>query len=110
VRAFERWFGIRPNAKAAVLIFGFFHGFGLATKLQQFSLSKDGLVENLIAFNVGVEIGQILALSAILIAMDYWRRTRSFGRNAFAANVVLMGAGFLLAGYQLAGYFLIEGT
>ena len=110
IQAFQGWFGRQPNAKAAVLIFGFFHGFGLATKLQQFSLSKDGLVENLIAFNVGVEIGQVLALSAILIAMDYWRRTRSFNRHAFAANVVLMTAGFLLAGYQLAGYFLIEGA
>lgn len=104
--AYRRWFGFQPNTKAAVLIFGFFHGFGLATKLQDFSLSPDGLVVNLLAFNVGVEVGQILALSAILIAMGYWRRTRSFSRYALAANVVLMTAGFVLTGYQLAGYFL----
>jgi len=110
IQAFKGWFGRQPNAKAAVLIFGFFHGFGLATKLQQFSMSEDGLLVNLVAFNVGVEIGQILALSAILIAMDYWRRTSSFRRHAFAANVALMTAGFVLAGYQLAGYFLIEGA
>ena len=54
--AYKRWFGFQPNTKAAVLIFGFFHGFGLATKLQEFSLSPDGLLTNLIAFNVGVEI------------------------------------------------------
>jgi len=106
--AYRRWFGFQPNTRAAVLIFGFFHGFGLATKLQQFSLSPDGLVANLIAFNVGVEIGQVLALSAILIVMDYWRRTRSFARHAFTANAVLMTAGFVLFGYQLAGYFLVE--
>ena len=103
--AYQRWFGFQPNTKAAVLIFGFFHGFGLATKLQEFSLSPDGLLTNLIAFNVGVEIGQLLALGAILIAMGYWRRTDSFGRYAFAANVALMTAGFVLFGYQLTGYF-----
>src|SRR3546814_20147276 len=75
--AYQRWFGFQPNAKAAVLIFGFFHGFGLATKLQEFSLSPDGLLVNLIAFNVGVELGQILALAAILIAMGYWRSRKS---------------------------------
>ena len=106
--AYPRWFGFQPNTKAAVLIFGFFHGFGLATKLQDFELSSDGLITNLISFNVGVEIGQMLALSAILIAMGYWRRTASFSRYAFAANVVLMTAGFLLTGYQLAGYFIGE--
>ena len=104
--AFQRWFGLQPNTKIAVLVFGFFHGFGLATKLQDFSLSSDGLIANLLAFNVGVEMGQILALSAILILMGYWRRTASFNRNAFAANTVLMTAGFLLTGYQLAGYFI----
>ena len=108
--AYQRWFGFQPNTKAAVLIFGFFHGFGLATKLQEFSLSQDGLLANLVAFNVGVEIGQILALAAILILMSYWRRTRSFSRNAFTANAVLMTAGFVLFGYQLAGYFLVEGA
>ncbi|CAO1655080.1 HupE / UreJ protein (plasmid) [Parasphingorhabdus sp. NYA22] len=104
--AYQRWFGFQPNTKAAVLIFGFFHGFGLATKLQEFSLSPDGLLINLISFNVGVEIGQFLALGAILIAMGYWRRTASFSRHAFSANVALMIAGFMLFGYQLTGYYV----
>jgi hypothetical protein len=108
MKAWQAWFGVQPNAKAAVLFFGFFHGFGLATKLQQLAVKPDGLLINLISFNVGVEFGQLLALSAILIAMDYWRRTSSFDRHAFTANSILMGAGFLLTGYQLAGYFLLE--
>ncbi len=103
--AFRLVLGFQPNTKAAVLVFGFFHGFGLATKLQEFSLSKDGLIPNILAFNVGVEIGQLLALSAILIAMGFWRRAASFGRQAFAANVVLMTSGMILIGYQLTGYF-----
>lgn len=101
----KRVLGFQPNTKAAVLIFGFFHGFGLATKLQDFTLSKDGLVPNILAFNVGVEIGQLLALAAILIAMSYWRRTGTFKHQAFTANVVLMTAGFVLMGYQITGYF-----
>ena len=103
--AFKTVLGVQPNTKVAVLVFGLFHGFGLATKLQDFALSKDGLVPNMLAFNVGVEIGQLLALAAILIVMGFWRRTAAFTRQAFAANVVLMAAGFLLTGHQLAGYF-----
>lgn len=102
--AFQRVLGFQPNTKAAVLIFGLFHGFGLATKLQDFALSKDGLVPNMLAFNVGVEIGQLLALVAILIVMGLWRRSSAFTRQAFAANAVLMTLGFVLTGYQLAGY------
>ena len=104
--AFQRWFGAQPNAKAAVLVFGLFHGFGLATKLQDFQLSRDGLVPNMLAFNVGVEIGQLLALGGILIAMGFWRRSTRFHRQAFGANAVLMTAGFVLMGYQLTGYLL----
>jgi len=106
--AFRRWFGVQPNTKVATLIFGLFHGFGLATKIIDYQIAPDGLVPNLIAFNVGVEIGQLLALSAILIAMGYWRRTESFGRHAYTANVVVMAAGFLLMGYQLAGFFIMN--
>lgn len=109
IGAFQRWFGFRPDVRAAVLVFGFFHGFGLATKLQDLGLSLDGLVPNLISFNLGVEAGQLLALAAILIAMGFWRRTASFSRHAFTANILLMIAGFILFGYQIVGYFL-EGT
>ena len=108
VGAYQRWFGFQPNTKAAVLIFGFFHGFGLATKLQDFTLSDDGLVANILAFNVGVEIGQLMALGVILIAMNFWRRTDLFPRQAFAANVLLMSTGFMLMGYQLTGLYSVS--
>lgn len=103
--AFKRWFGFQPNAKAAVLIFGLFHGFGLATKVRDFELSPDGLIPNLVSFNVGVELGQLLALSAILIVMGIWRRTASFSKLAVVANVALMLAGVALTVLQLQGYF-----
>ena len=103
---FKTLLGFEPAPKAAVLVFGFFHGFGLATKLQELSLSQEGLVANMIAFNVGVELGQFLALGAILIVMNYWRQTAGFLRHANTANVVLMTAGFVLAGFQVAGYVL----
>jgi hypothetical protein len=92
--------------KAAVLVFGFFHGFGLATKLQDLALSQDGLVANMVSFNVGVEIGQFIALAIMLIAINAWRATGTFWRYAFAANVALMCAGFVLIGYQLTGFAL----
>ena len=88
------------------MIFGLLHGFGLATKIQEFEISPDGLIPNLIAFNVGVELGQLLALGTILIVMGYWRRTNSFWRHAYTANVAMMSAGFLLMGYQITGLII----
>ena len=109
-KAFEniggfRRLGFEPSTRAAVLFFGFFHGLGLATKLQDLALSRDGLVTNMISFNVGVEIGQLLALGLMLIAFNLWRRSGGFFRHAFAGNVALMAAGFVLAGFQLTGFF-----
>ncbi len=102
---FKTVFGSQPNTKAAVLLFGLFHGLGLATKLQEFQLSAEGLITNMISFNVGVEAGQLAALSIILIVMQQWRRTTDFVRHAVTANAVLMSIGFLLMGYQLAAYW-----
>ncbi len=104
--AYRRWFGFQPDTRAATLIFGLCHGFGLSSKIIEYDISPDGLVPNLLAFNVGVEIGQLLALGAILIAMGFWRRTTSFGRHAYTANVAMMCAGFVLIGLQLTSYFV----
>jgi hypothetical protein len=106
LNGFRTLFGWEPNPKAAVFIFGLIHGFGLATKLQDFALSSKGLITNMISFNVGVEIGQLIALSIILTFMVVYRRTSGFVRHAVLANVALMTAGFVLAGYQIAGYVL----
>jgi HupE / UreJ protein len=104
--AFQRWFGFQPNTKAATFIFGLFHGLGLATKILDYQVSPDGLLINLISFNIGVEIGQILALVAILIAINYWRKSLGFMRNAYLANAIMMMLGFLLMGYQVTGYIV----
>jgi hypothetical protein len=108
VGAFQKWFGVQPNPRAATLVFGLFHGFGLATKLLDFEMDPDGLVQNLLAFNVGVEVGQMLALTVVLIAMSYWRRSPSFLRSGFTANMLLLVAGLLLVGFQLTGYFTTQ--
>ncbi len=103
---FQQLFGFNINSKIAVFVFGLFHGLGLATKLQEFDLSPSGLVVNIVSFNVGVEIGQVLALSVVFIVLSIWRSNESYLRHAFATNVALMTGGFLLMGYQLAGLFL----
>jgi len=108
IGGFKRLFGFQPNTRAAVLVFGLFHGFGLATKLQEFALPKTGLVANIVSFNVGVEIGQILALTAVLITLSFWRTRPGFLQHAFATNTVLMIGGFMLVGYQLTGYFVAQ--
>lgn len=103
---FRTLFGIAPDTRIAVLVFGLIHGFGLATKLQALRLHPDGLVTNLISFNLGVEIGQVMALTFILLLMLAWRRTQSFGRLSATANGLIMAAGMILIGYQLTGYFM----
>jgi len=103
---FRKTIGWQPNPKVAVFSFGLAHGFGLATKLQEFELSAEGLVANIIAFNVGVEIGQLLALAVLLFLINAWRATGSFLVHAKTFNVLLMFAGFLLTVYQLTGFFI----
>lgn len=106
---FKRLLGYQPNTKSAVLIFGLFHGFGLATKLQEFDFGGDGLLQNLIAFNVGVEMGQFIALSFILIGLSYWRRFDSYLRFSMVSNTLLMTGGLVLTLYQLTGLIIEPG-
>ncbi|WP_064968005.1 HupE/UreJ family protein [Tenacibaculum ovolyticum] len=105
LKGFKIIFGKQPNTKIAVLIFGLFHGFGLATKLQEFKFDKEGLFINLLGFNLGVEVGQFLALGFVLLCISYWRQYDSYLKFSKNTNILLMAAGFLLLGYQLTGYF-----
>lgn len=101
---YERWLGFQPDTKAATLIFGLFHGTGLATKILEYDIAEDGLLANLLSFNVGVEVGQLLALAVILIVMGYWRRSPNFLRQATVANIIMIVLGVILTGQQIAGY------
>ncbi|WP_213997616.1 HupE/UreJ family protein [Arsukibacterium sp.] len=103
---FKRCFNWQPDTRVAVLIFGLFHGFGLATKLQEFQLPQEGLLTNLIAFNIGVELGQFAALALILLVINAWRKVPSFQRFSTLTNTALMSAGIMLMAYQLTGYFI----
>jgi len=103
---FEKFLGKQPNTKIAVLIFGLFHGFGLATKLQEFEFDQEGLFLNLLGFNLGVEIGQFLALGLVLLILAVWRQYESYLKFSNVTNIALMAAGFLLLSFQLTGYFI----
>ena len=104
--AFQRWFGVQPDTCAATLIFGLLHGFGFATKSLDYDIAPDDLLGNLIAFNSGVELGQLPALLIILIVMGFWRRSTRFCGQAYTAKVVMISVGFLLVFYQLTGLSL----
>jgi len=106
LNGFKTVFGVQPDNRIAVLGFGLVHGFGLATKLQDLRLSNDGLIANMVSFNVGVEIGQLIALSIMLGLILLWRKSALFNRQAVAANALILFAGFVLMGYQVAGYFV----
>src|SRR5215210_8901558 len=102
---FRKYIGVQsPNLLAAVFLFGLIHGFGLSTRLQQLPLGQEGLVLRILSFNVGVEIGQILALTGMWIVLSSWRKTSSFLKFSKVANAALMFAGVLLLLMQLHGY------
>src|SRR3989454_1920763 len=107
---FQRFLGFQPNTRLAVLIFGLFHGFGLATKLQEFALAQNGLVTNIVSFNVGVEIGQGLALTAVLIGLRYWRTRGGVFLPPFVTNTALMAGGFIFLCYPPPRYFFFSLT
>ena len=106
IGGFERTLGWRPDPRWAVFVFGLFHGLGLATKLQELALPAQGLLANLLSFNVGVEMGQILALGGVVVALTWWRTRPGYLRHAFITNTALMAGGFVLLGYQLVGYLV----
>lgn len=104
IGGFER-IGWKFDTRIAVLVFGLFHGLGLATKMMDLGVSPNGLLANLIAFNLGVEIGQVIVLTLVVLALSAWRDTRGFRRYAFAANIALILVGIALTLIQITGYF-----
>jgi len=96
--------GLGLDTRVMVLLFGLAHGLGLASKVLDLSMSRDGLLTNLIAFNVGVEIGQVLVLSLVVWLFSLWRDRPSFSRYAMAANVLLIAVGLWLTFIQIEGY------
>ncbi|TGN16936.1 HupE/UreJ family protein [Leptospira idonii] len=95
---------VSPNLLLMVFTFGLIHGFGLSTRLQQLPLPKEGLILKILSFNVGVEVGQVFALTAMLLILAGWRKTKSFQRFSNAMNFGLILLGSLLFLMQLHGF------
>lgn len=104
---FQKHFSMAsPNLLGAVFIFGLLHGFGLSTRLQQLPLGDDpvAMLWRILSFNVGVEVGQIAALTVMVGALALWRHRPSFKRFSYAANLALFYGGVYLLFTQLHGY------
>ncbi|MAK59891.1 MAG: hypothetical protein CMK09_02825 [Ponticaulis sp.] len=104
IGGFDGWGALRINPKWAVAAFGLAHGTGLATKLQALSVSDEGLFWNMISFNVGVELGQMLVLIFVVSLLNVWRLAPGFERQAWFANCLLMFAGFVLFGQHFFAF------
>lgn len=107
IDGFKKYFGVKsPNLLMAVFFFDLVHGFGLSTRLQQLPLGDDQvhMLMRIISFNVGVEVGQVLALGVMLVVLAAWRKRESFQRVSFAANSALIFAGVLLLRMRLHGW------
>lgn len=99
-----RKIGMTIDTRAAVLVFGLFHGMGLATKVMDLEMSRSGLLANLVSFNIGVEIGQVIVLVLVVFLLNQWRHRPSFAKYAFAANIALIAVGIALTAVQVQGY------
>lgn len=105
---FQKYLDMKsPNLLAMVFVFGLIHGFGLSTRLQQLPLGDEPLAMlwRILSFNVGVEVGQIAALSLMVGALSFWRKRASFARFSTLANMGLIAFGGYLLFMQLHGYF-----
>lgn len=105
---FRRYFDWQPpNLLMMVFAFGLIHGFGLSTRLQQLPLGEDSIAMllRILSFNVGVEVGQIVALTLMSLVLSQWRNTKSFARFARTANVGLIAGGIFLFIMQFHGYW-----
>lgn len=94
-----------PNLLLMVLIFGLIHGLGLSTRLQSFEVGKEQFLAKILSFNIGVELGQILALIPIVFLISQWKKYDTYDAFYKAANVYLVIAGIGLFIYQLYGYY-----
>lgn len=83
------WFG------TVVFGFGLVHGLGLSTRLQDLGLPADGLVPRVLAFNVGVEIGQVLAVAALFVIGDVLRHYIRWQHASTALNAGVIVGGLL---------------
>lgn len=94
-----------PNLLLMVGLFGLIHGFGLSTRLQSFEMGTEQFLAKILCFNLGVEVGQILALIPIVFIISLSRRHKEFPAFYKALNWYLVLAGLALFAYQLYGYF-----
>lgn len=94
-----------PDLLLMVGIFGLIHGFGLATRLQSFDIGQDQFLAKILCFNLGVEVGQVLALIPIVFIITLSRKHKQFPAFYQAVNWYLVLAGIGLFGYQIYGYF-----
>ena len=104
LQGFDKLFGDSPDERSAVFIFGLFHGLGLATKLQDLGLADDGLLANLVSFNLGVELGQLAALVVIVSALRLLPARSENSNVGTVVNAALIVAGFALMSYQIGLY------
>lgn len=72
-----------------VFSFGLLHGLGFAAVLNVYGLPKGSLIPSLLAFNIGVELGQILVLFSAL-ALVWFIRKKSWYRQGVQIPISIM--------------------
>jgi len=103
---FKKLLGVTPpNLLIMVFLFGLIHGFGLSTRLQSFEIGTSQFLPKIICFNVGVELGQIVALVPIVFLITRWQKVKSYAAFYKAANWYLVIAGVGLFCWQMWGYW-----
>jgi len=72
---------LKPWRVALVFSFGLLHGMGFAGVLRDVGLPRPQFLTALLAFNAGVEAGQLTVIALAFAAVAYWRRNRPLYRR-----------------------------
>ena len=94
---------LRPWRTAIVFGFGLLHGLGFAAVLGEIGLNPARFITGLVAFNIGVELGQLCVISFAFIAVGYW-----FGRKPWYRSIIAVPASAGIA--VVGGWWFIERT
>ena len=85
--------GFSPWRPALVFAFGLLHGLGFASVFAAYGIPEGQFVAALLAFNIGVEAGQIAVLAVCFLAVGLWFRDRSWYRRVVTVpGSLLIGA------------------
>ena len=88
---------LKPWRIAIVFLFGLIHGLGFASSLNEIGLPADKFFTSVLAFNIGVELGQVTIITAMFVLIIIPLRNKTWYRYGVVYSLSAIIA--IIAGY-----------